>query len=129
MEKEAMDTGSSRLECSVAGSTDSSGPEVELFDNYGLAEMIAAITGEDPEAADEFAMYALIMLDGLDATAALEVKRALERSVRLAFQFSETCSAAFDLYVLSRRGMLMGKQSAVELIREAIELHSATASD
>ena len=93
---------------------------IELFDDYGLEDMIAAITGNRPEAADELTMFLLVIIDGLGGEMPEPVRRALERSVELAFQFTETYRSALELYTLGQRGYLTGHLSARDLVRELI---------
>src|SRR5215471_10458892 len=92
----------------------------DLFDDYGLAEAVAGITGKKTEAADEFAFYILLIMDGLRSGPSEQVGQVLKRSVELAFPFTETSHAALDLYCLDKRGMLAGHGTSVELIRELI---------
>ncbi|MGH9765378.1 MAG: hypothetical protein ACREAC_31475, partial [Blastocatellia bacterium] len=94
--------------------------DIELFDDYELADSIASITGKKPEAADELTMYLLIIMDGLGTEMPEQVRRALERSVEFAFQFTETYHGALELYTLGQRGYLTGHLSAKELIQELI---------
>jgi hypothetical protein len=81
---------------------------VELFDDEGLAESIASITGNSPESADELTLHLLIILDAAGETAPESVRRTIEQSVRLAFQSTETLAAALELYILGQRGLLSG---------------------
>ena len=103
---------------------------IKLFDDYGLADLVAEITGKNSRAADELAMYLLIIVDGLNDDLGGEiparVRRALERAVELAFQFTETYQAALELYTLGQRGYLTGHLSAKELIRELIASRACT---
>jgi hypothetical protein len=82
--------------------------DVRLFDDEGLAESIASITGDSPESADELTLYLLIILDAVGETAPESVRRTIEQSVRLAFQSTETFAAALELYILGQRGLLSG---------------------
>jgi len=93
---------------------------IELFDDYELANSIAVITTKDAKAADELSMYLLILMDTLGGAMPEEVRRALDRSVELAFQFTATYHAALELYTFCQRGYLSGHLSAEGLIREAI---------
>ena len=62
----------------------SRGPsEIELYDEAGLADAVAIITGRRPEGADEFSMYVLLLIDGLASRGAEGVKTVMERSVEL----------------------------------------------
>ncbi|HEY6328138.1 MAG TPA: hypothetical protein VI756_02295 [Blastocatellia bacterium] len=92
----------------------------DLFDDYGLAETIVAITRKQPNAADEFTMYLLIIMRALGTDMPEQVRRTLDRSVELAFQFTSTYRAALELYTSGQRGYLTGEISAEALIREVI---------
>lgn len=95
----------------------------DLFDDYGLGDLVATVTGKRPEAADELAMYLLIILDGLGDVAPKPVRGAIERSVELAFQYTSTFQAALELYTLGQRGLLTGRFSAEDLIRQLVVTH------
>ncbi|HEY6331566.1 MAG TPA: hypothetical protein VI756_19735 [Blastocatellia bacterium] len=92
----------------------------ELFDDDDLADLIAAIICSNPESADQLTLYLLIILDGMGEAAPDNVRRAIEDSVRFAFQSTETFAAALELYTLGQRGLLSGsfpRDSIREIIR------------
>jgi hypothetical protein len=97
---------------------------IKLFDDEGLAETVATITGKKTESADEFSFYILLIMDGLGSETTEQVSDVLKRSVELAFPFTETFKAALDLYMLDKRGRLRGHGTSGELIRELIEARS-----
>ena len=103
----------------------SQGPhEIELYDETGLADAVAIITGRRPEGADEFSMYILLLIDGLASRGAEGVKTVMERSVELTFPFTETFRAALDLYILDKRGLMTGHGTSGDLIRDLIKARS-----
>jgi hypothetical protein len=118
-ETERLDTGRQ------ADPVTSGSSQIDLFDDYGLADSVAAITCRSPEAAREMTRYLLILLDGLGEAAPATVKRALEQSVKLAFQFTETFDAALELYTVGQRGFLTGPLSPKDLIRELVASRGA----
>ncbi|HEY6333251.1 MAG TPA: hypothetical protein VI756_28260, partial [Blastocatellia bacterium] len=88
-------------------------------DDDGLADLIASIICNNPGAADELTLY-LIILDAAGEAAPENVRRAIDKSVRFAFQFIETFAAALELYTLGQRGLLGGprpRDSIREIIR------------
>jgi hypothetical protein len=52
-------------------------PDNELFDDYGLADSVAAITGRSPESAEELTSYLLLILEALGEGAPETVRRTL----------------------------------------------------
>ncbi|HKV41306.1 MAG TPA: hypothetical protein VJX67_19020 [Blastocatellia bacterium] len=91
--------------------------DIELFDDYGLLDSVATITGKNPEAADELTMYLLLILDGLGDTGSETVRNTLRQSVKIAFQFTNTFEAALELYTLGQRGLVTGPLSPRDIIR------------
>src|SRR5690242_18977804 len=65
----------------------------DLFEEVGLLDSITAITGKEPEAADELAFFLLIILDGLCGGGPDPVRNAQNLSVRAAFQLTHTFRA------------------------------------
>ncbi|HKV38435.1 MAG TPA: hypothetical protein VJX67_04415, partial [Blastocatellia bacterium] len=90
-----------------------------LIDDDILADMIRAIAGQSPEAADEFEMFILEVDDRLDGRAPAIVRNTLRRSMELAFPYTDTSRAAFVLYLRDKRGMV-GSGKASDLIWELV---------
>ena len=95
-----------------------------LIEDDLLADIIRVIAGQSPEEADEFEMLILEVADGLDGRAPAIVRNTLLRSMEMAFPYTDTSRAAFELYLRDKRG-LVGSGKANDLIWELVRTKSA----
>jgi hypothetical protein len=91
-----------------------------LLDDEELTAQISSIAEQGSEVIDDFVNLALSYYDAMDEGRLEAAKNTLWRSVELLFPHTDAYKAAFDLYVLEQRGMIIGAASATELIRETI---------
>jgi len=91
-----------------------------MLDDEELSAQIRSIAERGSEVIDDFVNLAIHYYDAMGQGRLEAAKNTLWRSVELLFPHTDAYKAAFDLYVLEQRGMIIGAASATELIREAI---------
>src|SRR5215471_12551550 len=91
-----------------------------MLDDEELTAQIRSIAEQGSEVIDDFVNLAIHYYDAMGEGRLEAAKNTLLRSVELLFPLTDAYKAAFNLYVLEQRGMIIGAASATELIREAI---------
>src|SRR5260370_15073777 len=92
-----------------------------LLDDEELTAQISSIAELGSEVIDDFVNLALSYYDAMGEGRLEAAKNTLWRSVELLFPHTDAYKAAFGLYLLEQRGMIIGAASATELIRETIK--------
>ena len=91
-----------------------------LLDEELIAQ-IQSIAARGSDVIDDFVNLALTYYDAVGEGNIAAARNTLWRSVELLFPYTDAYKAAFDLYVIEQRGMIVGSGSATSLIREVIE--------
>ena len=92
-----------------------------LLDDEELTAQIRSIAEQGSEVIDDFVNLAISYYDAMGQGRLEAAKNTLWRSVELLFPFTDAYKAAFDLYVLEQRGMIIGAATTTELIRRTIK--------
>jgi hypothetical protein len=92
-----------------------------ILDDEELAAQIRSIAEQGSDVIDDFVNLAIHYYDAMGEGRLEAAKNTLWRSVELLFPHTDAYKAAFDLYVLEQRGMIIDAASATELIRETIK--------
>ena len=92
-----------------------------LLDDEELTVQIRSIAEQGSEVIDDFVNLAISYYDAMGEGRLEAAKNTLWRSVELMFPFTDAYKAAFDLYVLEQRGMIIGAATTTELIRRTIK--------
>jgi hypothetical protein len=92
-----------------------------LLDDEELTAQIRSIAEQGSGVIDDFVNLAISYYDAMGEGRLEAAKSTLWRSVELLFPFTDAYKAAFDLYILEQRGMIIGAATATELIRRTIK--------